>query len=147
VSFSDLLAETILSARSDAIISADREGIINFWNPGAERLFGYSRDEAVSRSLDLIIPERLRKRHWNGYGQVMQTGQSRYGEGEVLSVPALRKDGTTISVEFTVVPLKSEVGQMIGMAAILRDVTMRFNEIRVLKRALADIAKASTKKA
>ena len=147
MSFSDLLAETILSARSDAIISADREGIINFWNPGAERLFGYSRDEAVSRSLDLIIPERLRKRHWNGYGQVMQTGQSRYGDGEVLSVPALRKDGATISVEFTVVPLKSEVGQMIGMAAILRDVTMRYNEMRALKRALADIAKTSTKKA
>lgn len=142
----DLLAETILSARSDAIISADREGIINFWNPGAERVFGYSRDEAVGRSLDLIIPERLRKRHWNGYSQVMQTGQSRYGEGEVLSVPALRKDGATISVEFTVMPLKSEVGQMIGMAAILRDVTMRYNEMRALKRALADVAKTSTRK-
>jgi len=94
VSLPDRLAETILSTGSDAIVSADRDGIIGFWNPGAERLFGYSREEAVSRSLDLIIPERLRKRHWDGYSRVMQTGQSRYGQGDVLSVPALRKDGT-----------------------------------------------------
>jgi PAS domain S-box-containing protein len=107
VSLPDRLAETILSTRSDAIVSADRDGIIGFWNPGAEHIFGYSREEAVSRSLDLIIPERLRKRHWDGYSRVMQTGH-RYGQGDVLSVPALRKDGTMISVEFTVVPLKNE---------------------------------------
>jgi PAS domain S-box-containing protein len=146
VSLPDRLAETILSTRSDAIVSADRDGIIGFWNPGAERLFGYSRDEAVSRSLDLIIPERLRKRHWDGYSRVMQTGQSRYGQGDLLSVPALRKDGTIISVEFTVVPLKNEAEQMIGMAAIMRDVTARYNEMRALKQALADVGRTATNK-
>ena len=146
MSLPDRLAETILSTGSDAIVSADRDGIIGFWNPGAERLFGYSREEAVSRSLDLIIRERLRKRHWDGYSRVMQTGQSRYGQGDVLSVPALRKDGTIISVEFTVVPLKNEAEQMIGMAAIIRDVTARYNEMRGLKQALADVGRTATNK-
>ena len=146
MSLSDRLAETILSTRSDAIVSADRDGIIDFWNPGAERLFGYSREEAVSRSLDLVIPERLRKRHWDGYSRVMQTGQSRYGQGDLLSVPALRKDGAIISVEFTVVPLKNEAEQVIGMVAIMRDVTARYNEMRALKQALADVGRTATSK-
>ena len=132
-------SEAILSMRSDAIIAADREGVIHFWNSGAGRLFGYSPDEAISRSLDFIIPERLRQRHWNGYRRVMETGKSRYGESDVLSVPAVRKDGTIISVEFTVVPLQN-AGRMIGMVAIMRDVTSRFNEMRVLKRKLAELS-------
>ena len=123
---SDALAEAILSTRSDAIVAADRDGLIRFWNPGAERLFGYSHNEAMSRSLDLIIPERLRERHWDGYRRVMETGKSRYGQGDVLSVPAVRKNGATVSVEFT---------------AIMRDVTGRFAEMRALKRKLAELEK------
>lgn len=145
MSLSDLLAKAILSTRSDAIVAADRESIIRFWNPGAERLFGYSRDEAIARPLDLIIPARLRQLHSEGYRRVMETGESRYSEGDVLSVPAVRKDGATISVEFTVVPLLDD-GQTIGMAAIMRDVTKRFDEMRALKRKLAEVASTSTKK-
>ena len=137
---SDAIAAAILSTRSDAIVAADRDGVIRFWNPGAERLFGYSHDEAMSRPLDLIIPERLRERHWDGYRRVMETGKSRYGQGDVLSVPAIRKNGATVSVEFTVVPLQNN-GQMIGMAAIMRDVTGRFEEMRALKRKLAQLEK------
>ena len=125
MSFSALLTEAILSTRSVAIISADRDGIIRFWNPGAERLFDFSNEEAVGRSLDLIIPERVRESHWHGYGRFLQTGQSRYGEGDVLSVPALRKDGATISVEFTIVPLRDKAGQLMGLAAVMHDVTKR----------------------
>jgi len=139
VDISDAVAAAILSTRSDAIVAADRDGLIRFWNPGAERL-GYSHNEALSRSLDLIIPERLRARHWDGYRRVMESGKSRYGQGDVLSVPAIRKDGATISVEFTVVPLQNN-GQMIGMAAIMRDVTRQFNEMRALKRKLAELEK------
>lgn len=91
MSLSTVLAEAILSTRSDAIITTDRNGIIDFWNPGAERIFGYARDDAVGRSLDLIIPERLRQRHWDGYRRIMESGKNRYGEGDVLSVPALHK--------------------------------------------------------
>ena len=100
---------------------------------------------AIGRSLDLIIPERLRQRHWNGYRRVMETAKSRYGEGDVLSVPAVRKDRVTISVEFTVVMLQNK-DQMIGIAAIMRDVTKRFEEMRTLKRRLAGVAEASPKK-
>jgi PAS domain S-box-containing protein len=134
----DLLSEAILSTRSDAIVAADRDGIIRFWNPGAERIFGHLTSDAVGQSLDLIIPERLRQRHWDGYRKTMKTGQSRYGEGDLLSVPAVRKDGSTISIEFTIVPLKAKAGKMIGIIAILRDVTKRFEEMRLLRRKLAE---------
>lgn len=137
----ELLANAVLSARSDAIVAADRDGIIRFWNAGAERIFGHASGEAIGQSLDLIIPERLRKRHWDGFRHTMETGQSRYGEGDLLAVPALRKDGATISVEFTIVPLKTEAGLMDGMVAIMRDVTARFEEMRQLKRKLAEATK------
>jgi len=137
----DLLGKAILSARSDAIVASDRVGIIRFWNPGAERIFGHTSGEAIGQSLDLIIPERLRKRHWDGFRHTMDTGHSRSGEGDLLSVPALRKDGATISVEFTIVPLKTETGHMTGMVAVMRDVTARFEELRQLKRKLAEITK------
>jgi PAS domain S-box-containing protein len=127
------LADALLHSQSDAIVGSDRDGRINFWNPGAERIFGFSPAEAIGQSLDLIIPERLRARHWAGYAQVMRTGESRYGHGDLLSVPALRKDGTRLSIEFTIVPLKDETGAMTGMAAILRDVTARFEELRALR--------------
>jgi PAS domain-containing protein len=79
-----------LSTSSDAIIAADKEGIIRFWNPGAERIFGYASAAAVGRSLDIIIPERLRKRHWDGYYRVIKSGESRYGYGDILSIPGVK---------------------------------------------------------
>jgi PAS domain S-box-containing protein len=132
--FEAKLADALLHSLSDAIIGSDSEGRITFWNPGAERIFGFSRAEAMGQSLDLIIPERLRERHWTGYMEVMRTGESRYGHGDLLSVPASRKDGTRLSIEFTIVPLKDEAGAMTGMAAILRDVTARFEEMRTLRQ-------------
>jgi|SRR5579864_5128514 len=141
VNLTAALAEALLATRSDAIVAADNKGVIRFWNPGAERLFGYSRDEALGRSLDLIVPERLRTRHWEGYARVMATGQSRYGETDALAVPALRKDGGTISVEFTIVPLRDQAGALIALAALMRDVTRRFEETRELKRKLAEATK------
>ncbi len=138
---SRVVAAAILSAPSNAIIAGDCDGIIEFWNRGAARLFGYSSDEAIGRSLDLIIPARLRQRHWDGYRRVIETGQSRYGDSDVLAVPALRKNGTTISVEFTIAPLRNDAGQLIGMAAIMRDVTKRFEEMRALKQKLAEATK------
>jgi PAS domain S-box-containing protein len=128
------LGKALLHSMSDAIIASDSGGRITFWNPGAERIFGFSRSDAIGQSLDLIIPERLRERHWTGYTEVMRTGESRYGHGDLLSVPALRKDGTRLSIEFTIVPLEDEAGAMTGMAAILRDVTARFEEMRALRQ-------------
>ncbi|HET9715993.1 MAG TPA: PAS domain S-box protein [Pseudolabrys sp.] len=143
MSLANLVAEAVLSTRADAIIAADHDGIIRFWNPGAERIFGHAQDKVIGRSLDVIIPERLRERHWEGYQRTIATGKSRYGEGDVLSVPAVRKDGATISVEFTTVLLQDSSGQIVGIAAIMRDVTKRFEEIRTLKRRLAESTASS----
>jgi PAS domain S-box-containing protein len=137
------IVDTLLATKSDAIIATDREGLINFWNPGAVRIFGFSAEEAVGQSLDIIIPENLRARHWAGYRHVMATGESRYGAGELLSVPALTKAGARISVEFTIEIVHDQQRQPIGTVTILRDVTSRVEEIRTLKRRLAENALAS----
>lgn len=140
VDLNNLIADALLATESDAIVVADRDGTIAFWNPGAERIFGHSADEARGRSLDIIIPERLRERHWQGFARVMQTGESRYGTSDLLSVPAVRNDGATISVEFTITVVRQGGqmdGQIVGMIAIIRDVTKQFQELRELRRAVA----------
>lgn len=141
MTFHDAVAHAVLSTNSDAVIAADRKGTIFFWNPGAERIFGYTSEAAVGKSLDIIIPERLRKRHWDGYQHVIETGKSRYDHGDILSVPGITKDGAQISVEFTIVPLRDDTGSMTGMAAIMRDVTKRFQETRALRQQLAELTK------
>ena len=133
-----IVGEAILGASADAVVATDREGIIRLWNPGAERIFGHSAGEAVGQSLDLIIPERLRTAHWQGWRRVIDTGESRYGHGDLLSVPGIRKDGQRISVEFTIVPLKDQEERMTGMAAVMRDVTKRFDEVKSLRQKLAE---------
>jgi PAS domain S-box-containing protein len=138
----ELLAEAVLSSSSDAIIAADRDGTIFFWNPGAERIFGYTNAEAIGRSLDIIIPDRLRKRHWDGYNQVMNGRESRYDHGDVLAVPGIGKCGGRISLEFTIVPLRTEAGELMGLAAVMRDVTKSYNEKRTLKQQLVEATKA-----
>ena len=130
--FARTVADSLFAASADAVVATDREGIIRRWNPGAERIFGHRADEAIGQSLDLIIPERLRAAHWQGWRRVMETGESRYGHGDLLSVPGIRKDGQRISVEFTIVPLKDEAGRIAGLAAVMRDVTKRFEEMKAL---------------
>ena len=136
------LGEAILSTQSDAIVGADKQGLIIFWNPGAERIFGYSSAEAIGQSLDIIIPARLRRRHWDGYQRVMNGGESRYGHGDLLAVPGITKDDRSLSLEFTIIPLRNDDAEgPIGLAAIMRDVTKRFEETRALKRKLAEATK------
>lgn len=137
----DAVGDAILSAQSDAIVASDRSGTIVFWNPGAERIFGYSNADALGQSLDIIIPERLRRRHWEGYRKVMEGGESRYGHGDLLAVPGVTKDGRTLSIEFTIMPLRGSGGELAGLAAVMRDVTKRFEETRALRRKLADMGK------
>lgn len=130
------LIDAILGTASDAIIATDADGRITFWNPGATRIFGFTSEEAIGSSLDLIIPENLRARHWAGYHRVMATGESHYGQGDLLSVPGLTKDGRRISVEFTIILLHDQGRELVGTAAILRDATKRFEELRELRRQL-----------
>ncbi|MBI4696034.1 MAG: PAS domain S-box protein [Gammaproteobacteria bacterium] len=133
----DEFSRALVRDAPDAIVYSDADGIVRAWNTGAMRIFGYTAEEAIGRSLDLIIPENLRARHGAGYAKVLATGHSRYGAGDLMNVPALRKDGTRISVEFSIVPCRDAAGRMIGMGAILRDVTARYAELRELRHALA----------
>jgi PAS domain S-box-containing protein len=128
---------TLVREAADAIVYADAEGRIRFWNRGAERIFGFGEAEALGQSLDIIIPPSLRQRHWTGYDETMRSGKTRYGAGDLLAVPALRKDGTRISIEFTILPFHDAAGQIAGIAAFLRDVTQRFEEMKALRQKLA----------
>ncbi len=128
-------ATTLVAGMSDALVYADADGRIRVWNSGAVRIFGFTEAEAVGQSLDIIIPANLRERHWRGYRETMRTGQTRYGDGQILSVPAVRKDGARISVEFTIVPFADTNGQTTGIAAIMRDATKTFEELRALRNA------------
>ena len=122
----------------DAIVVAGADGTIVFWNRAAERIFGYSEQEALGHSLDLIIPERFRIRHWEGYRNVMQTGQTRYG-ADVLRVPALHKDGRRLSIAFSVSLLHSPTREIQAIAAIIRDETDRWEQERALRQRLAEL--------
>ena len=132
----DRLHRTLVQNAPDAIIYADAKGRIFFWNTGAGRIFGFSASEAIGQSLDIIIPENLRKRHWDGYHATVLSGTTRYGAGDILAVPALRKDAAPVSIEFTILPFLDDVGRIVGVAAILRDVTRRFNELKALRKEL-----------
>jgi PAS domain S-box-containing protein len=130
--------EQVVAAIGDAIIVSDPEGRVTFWNSAAERIFGFTKDEAIGKSLDLIIPDRLQARHWDGYKKTMQTGQTRYGN-DVLKVPAVHKDGRPLSIAFTVALLYSGPGKLSGIVAVIRDETSRFQEERSLRKRIAEL--------
>lgn len=130
--------EQMVTAIGDAVIVSDARGSITLWNPAAERMFGFPQDEALGQSLDLIIPERLRGRHWDGYHKTMATGQTRYGN-DVLRVPAVHKDGRAMSIAFTVALLRSADGELTAIVAVIRDETSRFHEERNLRKRLAEL--------
>ena len=126
------LSEQITKNSSDAIMFADQDGLIRLWNRGAELMFGHSSAEATGKSLDLIIPENLRGRHWEGYHKVMASGVTRYGT-ELLSAPGIRKDGTRLSLEFSMVIVRDEAGAILGSGAIIRDITAKWQKEKALK--------------
>jgi PAS domain S-box-containing protein len=136
--FPEKLSQQIIENAPDAILYVDAEGLIQQWNGGAERIFGFTATEAVGQSLDIIIPEKLRGRHWEGYYKVMASGQSRYGS-DLLSVPALHRDGQRLSVDFSIVMLKDEQGQVTGIASLMRDMTAQRQKEKELKERIAEL--------
>lgn len=135
----DVLAGRIIAGSTlDAVIYADRTGTIRLWNDAATHMFGHTAEEAVGQSLELIIPEKMRGAHWSGWDRVMETGETRYGL-EPLTAPGVRKDGSRISLEFSIVMLKDAGGKVEGVAAVLRDVTARWEKERELKRRVREL--------
>jgi PAS domain S-box-containing protein len=132
--------QSFVESAADAIIAARADGTIVFWNPAAQRIFGFSAEETLGQSLDVIIPERFRARHWDGYRQVMATGRTKYAT-DVLRVPAAHKDGRALSIAFTVSLLDGQGGRLI--AAIVRDETARWDEERELRRRIAELEGAA----
>ena len=135
------LFRSIVQEIPEAVIFADRTGVIRLWNSGAETMFGYSAGEAVGQSLDMIIPERLRPRHWDGYHKVIASGVTRYAR-ELLATPAIRKDGRRISIEFSITLLKEDTGEVLGAAAIIRDVTARWEKEKAQRQSGSGRAEA-----
>ena len=128
----------LVEAVGDAVVVSDASGAITLWNPASTRMFGYSEQEALGQSLDLIIPQRQQQRHWDGYHKTMQTGLTRYGN-DVLRVPAVHKDGHTLSIAFTVALLHGADKQVSAIVAVIRDETSRFAEERGLKKRITEL--------
>ena len=129
----DHVLARVVEQLADAVIIADKDGTICFWNAAAERVFGRSAQEAVGSSLDLIVPERQRSRHWDGYHRVMATGDTKYGT-DLLRVPALHADGQRRSIAFTVTLVEDPDGRVAGIAAVVRDETQRWAEEQELRQ-------------
>jgi PAS domain S-box-containing protein len=132
------LAAAVVKESPEAIVVTDPAGLIRLWNDGAARMFGYSADEAMGQNLDLIIPEKLRERHWKGYFQTMATGYTRYGD-KLLSVPATHRDGQRLSIEFSVALLRDDADQIVGISAVMREITARRNAERELRAKISEL--------
>lgn len=119
----------------DGIIFADREGVIREWNAAAAKIFGYSRDEAIGRSLDLVVPEEFRAAHWRGYDRALVAGRTKYS-GTAMPTRSMRRDGSTIYVELTFAIIHGPDGQVIGALAHARDITERWARDREQRQRL-----------
>jgi PAS domain S-box-containing protein len=134
----DWFYRKIIENSQDAIILADVDGVIKLWNSGAVNIFGHTADDALGETLDIIIPDRFRDSHWTGFNEVMSTGITKYQTG-LLAVPAIRKDGTRISIEFTILMLKDEQDTPLGIAATIRDVTKRRQQDRDMQERVSNL--------
>lgn len=130
--------KTLVAAMADAVMVCDAKGLITLWNPAAERMFGHTEAQALGQSLDMIIPQRQQQRHWDGYHQTMKTGVTKYGH-DLLKVPALHKDGHTLSIAFTVSLLHAADGSVSGIAAVVRDETARFAQERDTRKRITEL--------
>jgi PAS domain S-box-containing protein len=136
------LARAVVAESAEAIVVADPDGTIRLWNNGAARMYGYSAAEAMGQNLDLIIPEKLRARHDKGYRETMATGITRYGD-TLLSVPATHRDGHRLSIEFSVALLRDDAGEIVGISAIMREVSERRKAEMALRAKIAELEKAA----
>jgi PAS domain S-box-containing protein len=138
----DSLYKWIVESTPDAVVFSDQDGIIRLWNTGAEAIFGFSAEEAVGETLDIIVPEKMRERHWEGYFRVMKTAVTKYGK-DLLAVPGICKDGSRVSLEFSVALIRDEDGVLLGVSAVIRDVSARWLKEREIKERLGALEAVS----
>lgn len=130
--------QQLVMASADAIMACNAAGKITLWNAASERMFGYPEAEAVGQSLDIIIPQRQQARHWEGFHVTMASGITKYG-ASVLRVPAVHKDGHTLSIAFTVSMMHSADGKVSAIVAVVRDESVKFAEERALRKRISDL--------
>ena len=130
--------QALVDGVGDGVMASDAKGLITLWNPACTRLFGFTEAEALGKSLDLIIPQRQQKPHWEGYDKTMATGITKYGN-DVLRVPAVHKDGHTLSIAFTVSMLHNPDGSVSAIVAVIRDESVKFAQERALKKRITEL--------
>lgn len=128
----------LVEAVGDAVMAADASGAITLWNPACERIFGHTEAEAMGKSLDMIIPQRQQQRHWDGFAKTMASGKTKYGT-TVLRVPAVHKDGHSLSIAFSVAMLFTPEQKVDSIVAVVRDESAKFAEDRALRKRLAEL--------
>ncbi len=132
------LYKQIIDNTSDAVIFADTEGVIRLWNHGAEALFGYSAEESMGQTLDIIVPDQFREAHWAGYRRAMTRGQTQYGRQAMLT-RSMTKNSNTIYIEMTLAVLHGDAGQALGALAMVRDATEKRAQERALRQRVAEL--------
>ena len=119
------IGRKIVEACSEAVIFADREGLVRLWNRGAELIFGYAPAEILGQSLDIIIPERLRRAHWDAFNRSVETGHTKHTD-RVLTTRSMHKNGSKLYVDLSFGLVKDANGFVLGAFAIGRDCTERY---------------------
>jgi PAS domain S-box-containing protein len=132
------LSEALIEQLADAVIFADRNGLIQVWNPGAEALFGYSGDEILGRRLDVLIPERLRSAHWTAFDAATETGRMKHGR-ESMTTRSIHKSGDGLYVDLSFALVRDDTGQVLGSVAVARDITSRFRAEKESRERIAEL--------
>lgn len=122
----------------EAVIFCDLEGVVRVWNGGAEKVFGWTAEEAIGQSLDMIIPERMRKAHWDGFNQAIARGGVKPGRTSMIT-RSLHKTEESIYIDMSFEMVRNEAGDMLGSLAVVRDATKRFTEEKALRKQLAEL--------
>lgn len=134
------LFEAIVERIPDAVIFADRDGVVRVWNPGAEAVFGFAASDVLGRSLDVIIPERLRPGHWEGFRRAIDDGKTRYGN-QVRTTRSIHKDGRKLYVDLSFGLVVDANGAVVGAVAVGRDCSDRYESERALREQIAALGR------